>query len=172
MALNLQYLPYPGNAQRDILRKMPTCHKVSTMVNPCKITPGLKDDFQFIEQSDPNLVTDLKRRLLLEESLALGTCHLALIDATLVGYAIFDYRLFGYGFISELWAIPNANTYEVRSALLHHLLSICQSPRLFTATDESDTTRTSMLTALGFQTSGIIYNIDPTPRVILVKELP
>lgn len=58
------------------------------------------------------------------------------------------------------------------TALVQHLESLCQTPKLFTSTNLSNLAMQSLLAKLGYELSGVIHNLDEgDPELVYFKRL-
>jgi hypothetical protein len=135
------------------------------------VSQGQGNILPFIEEIDPRIITNTSRRQQVQDAIANGTCYLAIIKEEIKGYAIFDYRLFGYGFLSELF-VPEDSDFraEVFTELINYLSTINLSPVIYGAANESDSNRIQLLMSLGFKTSGILYTKEGAPLLFFCRD--
>jgi hypothetical protein len=58
------------------------------------------------------------------------------------------------------------------AALLKHMQSLCETPKLFTSTNLSNLPMQSLLAKLGYVLSGVIHNLDEgDPEIVYFKRL-
>jgi hypothetical protein len=56
--------------------------------------------------------------------------------------------------------------------LLQYLVSICETPKLFSSTNQSYKPMQALFAKAGFNRSGTIYNLDPNdPEIVYYKAL-
>lgn len=54
--------------------------------------------------------------------------------------------------------------------LLRYLLSICETPKLFSSTNQSNDAMQALFAKVGFERSGVIYNLDPNdPEIVYYR---
>jgi ribosomal protein S18 acetylase RimI-like enzyme len=83
-----------------------------------------------------------------------------------------EYTFFEHGFISWLYVRPAARRTGAGELLLRYLVSICQTPKLFSSTDQSNRPIQALFAKAGFEQSGIIHNLDPDdPEIIYYKAI-
>ena len=132
------------------------------------------EDLPALRALDPLAATDVARRDHLAESLTAATCFVA-TDAhgRPIGYATFHHRFFGHGLIEFLVTHPAHRRQGVASALIQHCeRHACQTPKLFTSTNRSNTPMRALLAKLGFTQTGTIDGLDEgDPELIYVKRL-
>ena len=57
-------------------------------------------------------------------------------------------------------------------ALLRHMELCCRTPKLFTSTNQSNLSMQSLLAKLGYESSGLIHNLDEgDPEIVYFKRL-
>ena len=101
-----------------------------------------------------------------------GTAHVAVRRNTPVGYAVLEHSFFGRGFVSMLYVHPQHRRQGIATALLRHLEQICQSPRLFVSTNESNAKMRDLLATAGYKQSGKVEDLDPgDPEIFYSKQL-
>jgi ribosomal protein S18 acetylase RimI-like enzyme len=89
---------------------------------------------------------------------------------TVVAYAVLDYSFYGNGFISLVYVAESARRSGIGRALMRSLDQRCTTEKLFTSTNESNVPMRRLLESLGYEGSGIIYNLDPgDPELVYFK---
>ena len=110
------------------------------------------------------------RRGFSEAACANGSCFIAIVEGRCVGYGVLDGSFYGNGFVSMLFTDPPHRRSGVATLLMRHLESISPTPKLFTSTNESNLPMQSLLAKLGYERSGVIYNLDPgDPELVYVR---
>jgi ribosomal protein S18 acetylase RimI-like enzyme len=106
------------------------------------------------------------------ERFADGHCWVARKDGEIVGFAIFTPTFFQQWFISLLMVHPDHRRQGVGSALVRQCEAICEAPKLFTSTNESNEAMRALLAKLGYEPSGQVDNLDEgDSELIFVKRL-
>jgi GNAT superfamily N-acetyltransferase len=83
-----------------------------------------------------------------------------------------NYTFYDNGFIAMLYVQPGHRRRGVGAALLAHLESLCQTPKLFTSTNLSNLPMQSLLVKSGYTLSGVIHNLDEDdPEIVYCKRL-
>jgi len=139
--------------------------------NSIAVSQGQGNILPFIEEIDPRIITNTSRRQQVQDAIANHHCYLASINGNIMGYALFDYRLFGNGFLSELFVPEDSDCKdELLTELINYLISINLSSVIYGAANESDSSRIRLLIALGFKTSGILYATEGTPILFFCRD--
>ena len=106
------------------------------------------------------------------ERFADGHCWVARKEGEIVGFAIFTPTFFQQWFISLLMVHPDHRRQGVGSALVRQCEAICEAPKLFTSTNESNEAMRALLAKLDYEPSGRVDNLDEgDPELIFVKRL-
>lgn len=103
---------------------------------------------------------DPRRAVQIGQWLADGHMHVAELDGTLAGYRVQHRHFFGEAFIEMLMVAPPLRGYGIGSALLLHATSCSAGARLFTSTNQSNTSMQRLLAAAGFVQCGIVHGLD------------
>lgn len=115
---------------------------------------------------------DSRRVQVIEKAVSDGACILAHSAGLIVGYGILDYSFFHFGFVQILYVRQSMRRRGVGAALLVKLEEICQTEKLFTSTNESNSSMQSLLQTAGFLPSGRIENIDEADtELVFFKKL-
>lgn len=110
---------------------------------------------------DSVVAHDRRRVELLQHWVAARSCHLLLLDRHVVAYGVLHHHFFDSGFIEMLMVGAHVRRRGLGEALLQHLVSRCERPRLFTSTNRSNQPMHALLARNGFIASGQIDNLDP-----------
>jgi ribosomal protein S18 acetylase RimI-like enzyme len=98
--------------------------------------------------------------------------HVAVADNEVIGYGVLDYTFFSNGSIDRLYVHSNHRRRGAGKALLPHLESLCETPKLFVTTDLSNLAMQSLLVKLEYVLSGVIHNLDEgDPELVYFKRL-
>jgi ribosomal protein S18 acetylase RimI-like enzyme len=93
-------------------------------------------------------------------------------EGRVVGLAVLEYTFFEHGFISWLYVRPAARRTGAGQMLLQYLVSICETPKLFSSTNQSNQPMQALFAKAGFVPSGTIHNLDPNdPEIVYYKAL-
>ncbi len=112
------------------------------------------------------------RRLEIQSWVEAGNTVVAHVDEDVTGYAVLDYSFFGRGFIVMLQVAASRRRQGTATSLLRHLEQACRTAKLFTSTNESNTAMRSLMSSLGYEPSGIVYNLDENdPELFFFKRL-
>jgi ribosomal protein S18 acetylase RimI-like enzyme len=87
-----------------------------------------------------------------------------------IGVAVLEYTFFEHGFISWPYVRPAARRAGAGEALLQYMVSIYQTPKLFSSTNQSNRPMQALFAKVGFEQSGMIDNLDPNdPEIVYYK---
>ena len=115
---------------------------------------------------------DSRRREFIQGATDNGTCFVAVLDGQCVGYGVLEYTFYGYGFVPMLVVGPTHRRLGIGTSLMRHVESICQTSKLFTSTNASNEAMRSLLAKLGYERSGVIYNLDPDdPELVYLRNI-
>ena len=113
-----------------------------------------------------------ERREFIKQSVASGTCIVAVAEDEVIGYGVLNYNFFHHGNIDMLYVHADHRRRGAGAALLRHLESQCKTPKLFTSTNLSNLQMQSLLTKLEYVVSGVIHNLDEgDPEIVYFKRL-
>ena len=88
----------------------------------------------------------------------------------IIGIGVLEHTFFEHGFISLLYVSPSARRTGAGESLLRYFVSVCQTPKLFSSTNQSNRPMQTLFAKVGFEPSGIIHNLDPNdPEVVYYK---
>jgi len=99
-------------------------------------------------------------------------CLVCTDNETVLGYSILDYSFYATGFVALLYVDEQQRRQKAGTHLMQALESRCETPKLFTSTNVSNLPMQSLLRKLGYQESGMIFNLDPgDPELVYCKVL-
>ncbi len=99
-----------------------------------------------------------------------SSCWVADEGGRLLGYALLNKAFFGFDFIELIYVASSIRRRGVGRALIEHVERESTTAKLFTSTNESNVAMRGLLTKLGYEWSGVIYNLDKNdPEFIFVK---
>lgn len=97
-------------------------------------------------------------------------CHVAECVDQITGFAIMNSSFFSYGFIELLIIAEEHRRHGTGAALLDYLFRQCETEKLFTSTNESNTPMQGLLAKSGFIPCGQIDALDEgDPELFFVK---
>jgi N-acetylglutamate synthase-like GNAT family acetyltransferase len=124
------------------------------------IRDATEHDIDGIIAIDHIAATEETRRQHIREWVRRGCAIIALIDERVVGYAVLEYTFFSCGFISML-IVPEAYRRKgIATELVKRLEEICNTVKLFTSTNESNSPMQAFMASMSYEPSGIVYNLD------------
>ena len=129
-------------------------------------------DVDTILAFDPIAETDAPRRHFIHKSVKQGECYVYDIDGEIVGYVMLNYHFFGCGFVALLVVHSDHRRKGIGSDLIQYIESVCDPPKLFTSTNQSNKPMQALLAKLDYQRSGIIENLDEgDPELVYFKRI-
>jgi len=136
------------------------------------IRPARESDLESLFSFDEIAWNSEVRRDFIRRSVNAVTCHVALEDQDLIGYAVLNYTFFYQGCIDMLYVAGNQRRHGVGTTLLQQVERLCQTPKLFTSTNLSNLPMQTLLAKCGYVISGVIHNLDEDdPEIIYFKRL-
>jgi GNAT superfamily N-acetyltransferase len=133
---------------------------------------AIADDTESICAFDRIAQWESRRKDFIRRSISSGTCYVAVEQEEVIGYGVLSHTFYDNGFIEMLFVHPGHRQQGVAAALLAHLESRCQTPKLFTSTNLSNLPMQSLLSKQGYTPSGVIHNLDEgDPELVYFKRL-
>jgi ribosomal protein S18 acetylase RimI-like enzyme len=84
-----------------------------------------------------------------------------------------EYTFFEHGFISLIYVSGRARRSGAGWMLLRYLVSTCETPKLFSSTNQSNGPMQALFSKAGFEPSGKIHNLDPNdPEIVYYQRVP
>lgn len=137
-----------------------------------EIRPATPFDADAIKTFDKIARIDASRGAFIDRSIASGQCVVTTVEGRTVAYAVFNYRFYARGFVEMLYVQQDFRHRGIGTALMRHIAARCETPRLFTSTNQSNAPMQTLLIKLGYEPSGIIENLDEgDPELVYVKQL-
>jgi len=126
------------------------------------IRPATAADLEPCSRFDPELSTDPWRAALFRESLRHSSALVAVNPESqqIAGYLLFTFHFFGRAFIEMVYVDPALRRSGIGGTLITAACAQLPGPDVFTSTNESNIPMHGLLTRLGFQHSGIVFNLD------------
>jgi L-amino acid N-acyltransferase YncA len=91
-------------------------------------------------------------------------------DGKVIGVAVLEYTFFEHGFISLIYVSSAERRTGAGQMLLQYLVSICETTKLFSSTNQSNEPMQALFAKAGFEVSGIIHNLDSgNPEIVYYK---
>jgi ribosomal protein S18 acetylase RimI-like enzyme len=129
-------------------------------------------DFEHICELDETVYRGPTRRGFIGAACAEGRVSVARVDEAVRGFVISDESFFEQFFVRLLMVHPDFRRHGIASALMRAAELDCQSGKLFTSTNQSNTPMQRLCERLGFVKSGYVENLDEgDPELIYVKLL-
>jgi N-acetylglutamate synthase-like GNAT family acetyltransferase len=109
------------------------------------------------------------RKEFVERAIRRGGGYILEQEGTVIGVAALEYTFFEHGFISLLY-VSAAERRTGAGEMSQYLVSICQTPKLFSSTNQSNHPMQALFAKAGFLPSGMIHNLDPNdPEIVYYK---
>ena len=113
------------------------------------------------------------RKEFVERAIRRGGGYILEQEGRVIGVAALQYTFFEHGFISLLYVSAAERRTGAGEMLLQYLLSICQTPKLFSSTNQSNRPMQALFAKAGFLPSGMIHNLVRTiRRSCITRRLP
>jgi hypothetical protein len=136
------------------------------------VRPAVESDIETLCLLDLIAQQETARQEFIRREVMAGNCYVAVINETVIGYGVLTYTFYHNGFIELLYIPSDHRRCGAGTALLQHMESLCQTPKLFTSTNLSNLSMQSMLAKLGHVLSGVIHNLDDRdPEMVYFKRL-
>ncbi len=134
------------------------------------IRPAVENDVEALCSLDLIARRENERREFIRRSVASDTCFVAIDDGQVIGYGVLNYTFYYNGCIDMLYVHSNHRGKGAGAALLRHMESCCQTPKLFTSTNLTNLPMQSLLAKLEYVLSGVIHNLDEgDPEIVYFK---
>ncbi len=124
------------------------------------IRPAVAGDIEALCSLDLIARRENERREFIRREVIAGNCFVAVMNKTVVGYGVLNYTFYNNGCIEMIYIDSNHRRRGAGTALLKHMESLCQTPKLFTSTNLSNLPMQSLLAKLDYVLSGVIHNLD------------
>ena len=136
------------------------------------VRPAYSQDLAGLVALDQDAHAESPRIELLRRAIDSRTCFVASDGELILGYAILEYSFYRNGFIPLLYVRPESRRQGVGTGLFRALEGHCETPKIFTSTNQSNAPMIAFLKTLGYEPSGIIHNLDPgDPELVYVRIL-
>jgi len=136
------------------------------------IRPAVESDIDALCSLDLIAREENERREFIRHEVVSGNCFVAVTNETVIGYGVLNYTFYYVGCIDMLYIHSDHRRSGAGAALLRHLESLCQTPKLFTSTNLSNLPMQSLLAKLDYVLSGVIHNLDEDdPEIVYFKQL-
>jgi len=136
------------------------------------IRPAVENDIDALCSLDLIAQRENERREFIHREVVSGNCFVAVADEKVIGYGVLNYTFYYVGCIDMLYIHSDYRRSGAGAALLQHMESLCQTPKLFTSTNLSNLPMQSLLAKLDYILSGVIHNLDEDdPEIVYFKRL-
>lgn len=145
---------------------------MTTEENPISIRPAVESDIEALCSFDLTAQRENERREFIRREVVSGNCSVAVAADKIIGYAVLNYTFYDNGCLDLIYVHSAHRRTGAGAALMRHLESLCQTPKLFTSTNLSNLPMRSLLAKLGYVLSGVIHNLDEDdPEIVYFKRL-
>ena len=136
------------------------------------IRAAVENDIEVLCALDDVARRDDERLAFIRREVVSDHCFVAVIHATVVGYGVLNYSFYNNGCIDMLYIHSDHRRHGAGTALIRYMESQCRTPKLFTSTNQSNLPMKSLLEKLGYESSGVIHNLDEgDPEIVYFKQL-
>ncbi|MFJ7982747.1 GNAT family N-acetyltransferase [Lysinibacillus xylanilyticus] len=119
---------------------------------------------------DQEVIGDFSRREYLRTAINEKRCIIQQSEKGIAGFLIFMNDFFENSFISLVVVKPTERRRGVASELLDFYIEMATTPKIFSSTNQSNTSMHKVFETVGFIKSGFIENLDEgDPEIIYVK---
>lgn len=119
---------------------------------------------------DQEIMGDFSRSELIRIAIQEKRCIIKQNEHGIAGFLIFKNDFFEHSFISLVIVKPSERRRGVAASLIEAYVEIAITPKIFSSTNQSNTTMHQVFEKTGFIKSGIIENLDEgDPEIIYVK---
>lgn len=119
---------------------------------------------------DQEVIGDYSRSEYLRTAIKEKRCIIQQTEKGIVGYLIFTNDFFENCFISLVIVKPSERRMGIATALLAFYIEMAATPKIFSSTNQSNTSMHKVFETAGFIKSGFIENLDEgDPEIIYVK---
>ena len=136
------------------------------------IRPANESDVEALCSFDLIARCESDRREFIRRAVVSGACFVAVAEEEVIGYGVLNYNFYSNGQIEMLYVRSGHRRRGAGEALVQHMESLCQTPKLFTSTNLSNLPMQALLAKLGYVLSGVIHNLDEgDPEIVYFKRL-
>ena len=136
------------------------------------IRPAAESDVEVLYSLDLIARCEKDRREFIRRAVVSGACFVAVTEKEVIGYGVLNYNFYGNAHIDLLYVHSGHRRCGAGEALVRHIESLCQTPKLFTSTNLSNLPMQGLLVKLGYVVSGMIQNLDEgDPEIVYFKRI-
>ncbi len=140
--------------------------------DPMPIRPATAVDLPSLYQLDHIARSDAERRAFITRSVREGRAWVMVPAGRVCGYGVMGHEFFGRSFLEMVYVAAEQRGQGLGPQLIRFMETQSRSDTFFTSTNESNGHMQHVLEKLGYERSGIIYNLDPgDPEIVYVKHL-
>lgn len=123
------------------------------------IRKAMIEDLERVADIDQIALGTDRRKRYLRSAIKTGKCHVLIVKETTIGFIIFNYTFYGYGFITLLGVAPEHQRQGFGTAMMNYAAEICSSTKIFTSTKDSNKAMKMLCIKLDYERSGEIENL-------------
>lgn len=128
------------------------------------------EHFDEIFAMDQEVIGDFSRRDYLRSAIHEKRCIIHQTEKGIAGFLIFTNDFFDNSFISLVIIKPTERRKGIATTLLNFYVEMAATPKIFSSTNQSNTSMQKVFEMAGFIKSGYIENLDDgDPEIIFVK---
>jgi N-acetylglutamate synthase-like GNAT family acetyltransferase len=137
-----------------------------------RIRQAQSDDLEKVVFLDEIACQDQKRQARLSRAIAQHRMWVLQRSNHVLGYGVISHEFFGQSFIELIIISQQVRSSGLGPELIRYLEGMARTPKVFTSTNASNAHMRHVLEKLGYEESGIVYNLDPgDPEVVYFKHL-
>jgi ribosomal protein S18 acetylase RimI-like enzyme len=139
---------------------------------PPSIRPTTPDDLAALLALDHIAAASAERRAFVERALAERRAWVISVAGHICGYGVLSHDFFGHSFLEMIYLAAEWRSQGLGPILIRFLETQSRTAAFFTSTNESNRHMQRVLQKMGYERSGIIYNLDPgDPELVYVRHL-
>lgn len=136
------------------------------------VRPTTPDDLTALLALDHIAAASTERRAFIERAIAEKRAWVVTWDKRVCGYGVLSHDFFGHSFLEMVYIAAEWRSQGLGPILIRFLETQSRTAVFFTSTNESNVHMQRVLAKLGYERSGVIYNLDPgDPELIYVRRL-
>ena len=133
---------------------------------------ALAKDIPYINEIDHVVLLEEDREKFIETAVAENRAYVLLLEGVIIGYGILHHHFFGRTFLDMVYVAENRRNKGYGAKIIKEMEHFSITDRVFTSTNQSNTTMRHVLGREGWKESGHIENLDEDdPEIIYFKIL-
>ncbi|MET4563061.1 GNAT superfamily N-acetyltransferase [Lysinibacillus parviboronicapiens] len=128
------------------------------------------EDLDELVTIDQQVIGSTSRRDFIQKAIAEGRCIIQKTQCAIVGFLIFSTDFFDCSFINLVIVKPTERRKGIATSLLAYYVERASTQKVFSSTNQSNTTMQKVFATAGFIRSGYVENLDEDdPEIIYFK---